>query len=119
MRPLLAASARSDGGRRAVRPLRKRGRRNGATGMTTLLRNRLIGIGAALAIFALDQWVKKLVTGPLGINAIGDYMEILPFFDLRFTQNFGVSLGMFSATSMEMRWLLVAVTAFIALVVFI
>ena len=87
--------------------------------MTTLLRNRLIGIGAALAIFALDQWVKKLVTGPLGINAIGDYMEILPFFDLRFTQNFGVSLGMFSATLMEMRWLLVAVTAFIALVVFI
>jgi len=87
--------------------------------MSILWRNRLIGVGIALTIFALDQWVKRLVTGPLGIDAHGDYLQILPFFDLRFTQNFGVSLGMFTATSMEMRWMLVAVTAFIALVVFI
>ena len=80
-------------------------------------RNRLIGIGIALTIFAVDQWVKKLVTGTLGIDALGDYLEILPFFDLRFTQNFGVSLGMFSATSMEMRWMLVAVTALLGAVV--
>ena len=71
-------------------------------------------LGFALAAVGID-----IVTGTLGIDALGDYMEILPFFDLRFTQNFGVSLGMFSATSMEMRWMLVAVTALIALVVFI
>ncbi|MBQ95767.1 MAG: signal peptidase II [Actinobacteria bacterium] len=44
-------------------------------------------------------------------------MELLPIFDLRFTRNFGVSLGMFEATSPEMRWGLVLVTALIALVV--
>ncbi len=85
--------------------------------MTPVMRNRLIGCVIALAIFASDQIVKWWVTKPLGIDRVGDYMEILPFFDLRFTRNFGVSLGMFEATSPEMRWGLVAVTALIALVV--
>ena len=85
--------------------------------MTPLLRNRLIGCVLALAIFAVDQWTKWIVTGPLGINEIGKAQEILPFFDLRFTRNFGVSLGMFEATSPEMRWALVLVTGLIALVV--
>ena len=80
-------------------------------------RNRLIGLGIALAIFVVDQWVKWLVTGPLEIRSHGDVMELLPFFDLRWTPNYGVSLGMFEARSMEMRWVLVAVTAAIALVV--
>ncbi|MEZ5681125.1 MAG: signal peptidase II [Erythrobacter sp.] len=85
--------------------------------MTPLLRNRLIGCVVALAIFAVDQWTKWMVTGPLGINEIGKAQEILPFFDLRFTRNFGVSLGMFEASSPEMRWGLVLVTGLIALVV--
>ncbi len=58
-----------------------------------------------------------MLPGRSASNQIGDVMELLPFFDLRFTQNFGVSLGMFEARSMEMRWVLVAVTAGIALVV--
>jgi len=85
--------------------------------MNPVMRNRLIGLFLAVAIFAADQYVKWLVVGPLGIDRIGDYKELLPFFDLRFTRNFGVSLGMFEATSMEARWVLVAVTAAIALVV--
>ena len=85
--------------------------------MSPLARNRLIGFGLALTIFAIDQWVKRLVTGPLGIDRIGDYREILPFFDLRFTQNFGISLGMFQATSPEMTFALIAITGLIALVV--
>lgn len=85
--------------------------------MTPIMRNRLIGAALALAIFAADQWFKAYVTQALGIDRIGDYREILPFFDLRFTQNFGVSLGMFTATSIEARWILVGVTALIALVV--
>ena len=44
-------------------------------------------------------------------------VEILPFFDLRWTENYGVSLGLLAAESMEMRWLLVALTASIALAV--
>ena len=85
--------------------------------MTPVLRNRLIGCVGALAIFAIDQWSKNYVTKTLGIDEIGKAMEIVPFFDLRFTRNFGVSLGMFEATSPEMRWGLVAVTGLIALVV--
>lgn len=79
-------------------------------------RNRLIGLGIALAIFAVDQWVKHLMVGPLDLRTRG-VIDLLPFFDLRWTQNFGVSLGLFQATSMEMRWILVAVTGLIALVV--
>ena len=85
--------------------------------MTVLNRDKLIGLVLALAIFAVDQWLKDLVTGPLGVNEIGDVYPILPFFDLRFTQNFGVSLGMFEATSTEMRWGLVIVTFVIAVIV--
>lgn len=85
--------------------------------MSPVLKNRLIGCVVALGLFAVDQWSKNYVTKALGIDRVGEAMEILPFFDLRFTRNFGVSLGMFEATSPEMRWGLVAVTALIALVV--
>ncbi|WP_370190411.1 signal peptidase II [Qipengyuania sp.] len=85
--------------------------------MSPVLRNRLIGCVTALGIFAVDQWSKNFVTKGLGIDRIGDAMELLPFFDLRFTRNFGVSLGMFEASSPEMRWALVLVTGIIALVV--
>ena len=81
--------------------------------------NRLIGLGLALTLFAVDQWVKSYVTGPLGINRIGDTMELLPFFDLTYVENRGISLGMLQATNMEMRWLLVGLTALIALVVLV
>ena len=85
--------------------------------MSTLARYRAIGVALAFAIFIVDQAIKRWVTGPLGIDRLGDVREVLPFFDLRFTQNFGISLGMFEATSPEMRWALVAVTALIAVVV--
>ena len=85
--------------------------------MSPVLRHRLVGCVVALLIFAVDQWSKNFVTKTLGIDRIGDAMELLPIFDLRFTRNFGVSLGMFEATSPEMRWGLVAVTGLIALVV--
>ena len=82
--------------------------------MTGLLtRNRLLGFGVAGVVCALDQYVKWLVRVPLELRAIGS-IELLPFFDLRWAQNFGVSLGMFEATSPEMRWGLVLVTGIIA-----
>lgn len=84
--------------------------------MNPAMRNRLIGLFLAVGIFAVDQYVKYLMVGPLQLRARG-VIDLLPFFDLRWTQNFGVSLGMFTATSMEMRWALVAVTGLIALVV--
>ena len=85
--------------------------------MSPLARHRLTGFGLAAVVFALDQWVKWLVVGPLGLAQEGAQLKLLPFFDLTRTSNFGVSLGMFTAQSMETRWLLVALTAGIALVV--
>lgn len=85
--------------------------------MSPVARYRAVGAALALALFAVDQALKWWVTGQLGIDRIGEYTEILPFFDLRFTQNFGVSLGMLTATSDTMRWALVALTGGIAVVV--
>jgi signal peptidase II len=85
--------------------------------MSPIARYRTIGAALAFALFALDQLLKYWVTGPLGINRISDVLEILPFFDLRYTENYGVSLGMLTATSDTMRWALVALTGGIAVVV--
>ena len=79
-------------------------------------KNRLIGLAVALIICAADQYIKWLVRVPLELREKG-MIELIPFFDLRWTQNFGVSLGMFEAASVEMRWILVLVTALIAVVV--
>lgn len=78
---------------------------------------RLIGALIAFTLFGLDQLAKWWVTGPLGIDELGDVMPIVEFFDLRFTQNFGVSMGMLQASSDTMRWALVALTGAIAVVV--
>ncbi len=56
--------------------------------------------------------------GPLALQDVGS-IEILPFFDLRWTENYGVSLGLFTAASETQRWVLVAVTAVIAVVVLV
>ena len=86
--------------------------------MTPAWRNRSIGLALAAAIYALDQWIKGLVAGPWRLREVG-VIDLLPFFDLRWTQNFGVSLGYFAATSPEMRWGLVAVTGLISIVVLV
>lgn len=87
--------------------------------MSRSWRNRLIGLAIALAVFIIDQAVKRVVVVDLGLRLPGDHYDLLPFFDFTRTNNYGVSLGMFEATSLEMRWILVAVTALIALVVFV
>ena len=85
--------------------------------MSLTARNRLIGLGLALLVYLADQWLKGYVTGPLGLRSDGDQLVLLPFFNFTRTSNFGVSLGMLTAHSMEMRWGLVAMTGAIALVV--
>ncbi|OYW47211.1 MAG: signal peptidase II [Sphingomonadales bacterium 32-68-7] len=87
--------------------------------MNPLWRNRAIGLALAAAIYAADQWLKWLVVERLGLKSVGDNLYLLPFFDFTRTNNFGVSLGMFPATSPEMRWGLVAVTGLISLVVLV
>jgi len=75
---------------------------------------RIFGFAAALGVFLLDQLTKYIVTGPLGLVVQNDSMTLLPIFDLRFVKNIGVSLGLLSANSPTMRWLLVLMTACIA-----
>ena len=84
--------------------------------MTPLARNRLFGLMLAATIFVADQAAKAWVIGPLALRQVRN-IEVLPFFDLTYVENRGISLGLFSASSMEMRWILVAVTALIAIVV--
>jgi signal peptidase II len=83
--------------------------------MSEVWRNRLIALVLAALVFAFDQWLKHYVTGPLGLTAEGDRLDLLPFFDFNRTHNVGISLGMIPATSPEMRWGLVALTGAIAL----
>ncbi|MCC6827608.1 MAG: signal peptidase II [Novosphingobium sp.] len=55
---------------------------------------------------------------PLRLRDVG-LIELIPIFDLRWTENYGVSLGMLTADSSTSRWLLVAMTGAIALVVLV
>ncbi len=75
-----------------------------------------LGLGFAALVYAADQLVKWLMIGPLMLREVG-VIEVLPFFDLRWTENYGVSLGLFTADSNMGRWILVAVTALIAVIV--
>lgn len=77
-------------------------------------RKRLIGLLIAAIVFAVDIGIKDWVVGGLGLNVPGDQVYVLPFFNFTFTQNFGVSLGLFTAGSPEARWALVAMTGLIA-----
>ena len=81
-------------------------------------RNRIIGLIVAAIIFGADQFIKWLMVGPLNLRE-RYVIDLLPFFDLRWTENRGVSLGMLQATTAEMRFLLVAITALIAIVVLV
>lgn len=75
--------------------------------------NRTSGFVLAAAIFVVDQLVKWIITGPLALREVGQIV-LLPIFNLSYTENNGVSLGLLSATSDTQRWLLVALTAAIA-----
>jgi signal peptidase II len=81
-------------------------------------RNRLIGLALAALIVIIDQAVKWYVIKVLSLREVG-HVDLLSFFDFTYTENRGISLGLLEATSMESRWLLVAMTAAIAVVVLV
>src|SRR6187399_164288 len=76
--------------------------------------NRTAAYLVALAIFAADQLSKWLVTGPLGLVLEGQQLKLIPIFDLTRVHNYGISLGLAQATSDTQRWILVGITAAIA-----
>ena len=77
--------------------------------------NRAYAFLVAAVIFFADQLTKWYVTGPAGLLVEGDQRRLLPFFDLTRTHNYGISLGLLRADSDAARWMLVVVTAGIAL----
>lgn len=76
---------------------------------------RRLGFMIALLVFALDQLTKWWVTGPLGINQLGDQLSLLPIFGFTYTENQGISLGLLNATNPVGRWMLIALTSAIAI----
>lgn len=77
------------------------------------MRNGTVGFSVAAAVFVLEQITKWIVLGPLDLRNV-QLIQILPIFDLNYTENHGISLGLFQAQSDAMRWVLVIVTAAIA-----
>jgi len=73
-----------------------------------------LGFVVALVVLILDQLAKWFVTHPLGLNQLGDQLVLLPIFNFTYTQNVGISLGQLPASSPLGRWLLVGLTAAIA-----
>jgi len=86
-------------------PPRLRGTEEGA--------HRVLAFSLAAIIFAFDQLTKYIVTETLQLQRRRS-MELLDFFDLRWVENRGVSMGFLTATSDFTRWLLVLFTAAIA-----
>ncbi|HEU4705311.1 MAG TPA: signal peptidase II [Sphingomicrobium sp.] len=75
---------------------------------------RRFGFAIALLVFALDQLTKWLMIGPLDLQAVRQIV-LLPIFNLSWTENYGISLGLLNAETEVGRWMLVAVTGAIAL----
>ena len=83
-----------------------------------LRRNRSTAFVIAFLVFVFDQTTKWVVTYPLNLAGQPDQkIPITDFFNLKWVENTGVSLGLLSADSVTGRWLLVALTAAIALFV--
>ena len=80
-----------------------------------MMGTRRLGFLVALIVLALDQLTKGIVTGPLGINQLGDQLTLLPIFNFTYTENNGISLGLLNATTDVGRWMLVALTSAIAI----
>jgi signal peptidase II len=80
--------------------------------------HRIFGLVTAAVIFVADQLAKWAITHPLDLPNRGQ-IEVLPFFDVRWVNNTGVSLGLLSADSPQSRWLLVALTVAIAIAVLV
>jgi signal peptidase II len=81
-----------------------------------LRKNRILGLSIALGIFIVDQAVKWFVTNVLDLKRRVT-IEVLPFFDLKWVENEGVSMGLLTAESQTARWMLVGLTAAIAIFV--
>lgn len=72
------------------------------------------GLVVAIVVLLADQAVKYAMIGPLQLKSRG-VIHLITFFDLRWAENRGVSMGMMEAGSETQRWMLVALTAALSL----
>lgn len=84
--------------------------------MQTTHRFRLQGLMLASLVFIADQMVKYAMIGPLALKS-RKVIHLVPFFDLTWAENRGISMSFLQAGSDAERWMLVGLTAVIALVV--
>jgi len=82
--------------------------------VTPVARNRALGLVLAALVCGIDRLAKLAMIGPLNLREVGQ-VYVVPFFQFTYTENYGVSLSMLTANSMEMRYLLIALTGLIAL----
>ncbi|MBT2187969.1 signal peptidase II [Sphingobium nicotianae] len=79
------------------------------------INHRRLGVATAGVIVLVDQLLKFFVLHTLQLASRGSAgIELLPFFNLTYTENKGVSMGFFYAETNVMRWLLVVMTLVIA-----
>ncbi len=78
------------------------------------MRSRAFGFGIAMAVFIADQLTKWVMIVPLNLREV-QQIYLLPIFNLTWTENYGISLGLFNASTDTGRWVLVAVTGAIAI----
>jgi signal peptidase II len=81
-----------------------------------LKRTRAVSLVVAFLVFTLDQATKWVAAYPLQLE-FRRSIELTDFFNLTFVPNNGVSLGLLWADGEIGRWLLVAMTAAIAIFV--
>ncbi|MEP3765197.1 MAG: signal peptidase II, partial [Marinomonas sp.] len=113
MRSLLASPSRSGRGWRAMRSLCK------GTRMTDQIKKyRRTALIIAFVILFLDQATKFIVMHLLQLPVKGE-IELIPFFQLTWAQNYGVSMGFLTASTDFQRWALVALTGLIGIAVWI
>ncbi len=76
------------------------------------------GLIIAFLIFLADQISKLFVIVTLDLKSKGQIV-LLPFFNLTWAENYGVSMGMLTASTDFQRWALVTLTAIIAIAVLV
>ena len=79
---------------------------------------RVQGLIIAAIVMIVDQFVKWFVLAVLELRQVG-VVDLLPFFDLRYAENRGISYGLLTADSLEGRIGLFLLTGIIALGVLI
>jgi signal peptidase II len=78
-----------------------------------------LGLGCALAVLALDQAHKAWMLGVYGIHE-GERIAVLPFLDIVFVINPGISWGLFSRhTGGQWFWMALAGVAVLAMAVWL